>query len=348
MRRLRSRACRMLSGAAWMMLRRGACRARGRCCCSQRAPPPTGATCCHSRRGPFWRGSRSSRWSSAMERWGQAGSVTARASGPAAGLCRHAAGRADAPADWHACRQTCRQICWLSRLPMATSPLHPHPPPPTPHTPTHPTPTPPIPATPLCPQDCVSPAWEMIPAARHLFLMLCNPLHSVTAFELPVYHPNEEEKRDPRLYAANVRKLMVRHAHPVADRDASFAPSPPPRSSTPALRPCPYDAAGLLGPAVHLCNLHRQDGLHAAAEAGVWAQLRRHCAWPLSQANARRPLLLQYRCLPVAAWAARAWCFWQCAGTAQEKCTHLSRNTVVSTANTSNFARTAVVCLFKS
>lgn len=55
----------------------------------------------------------------------------------------------------------------------------------------------------------------MIPAARHLFLMLCNPVHSVTAFELPVYHPSEEERRDPRLYAANVRKLMVRgHARP--------------------------------------------------------------------------------------------------------------------------------------
>lgn len=58
-------------------------------------------------------------------------------------------------------------------------------------------------------EDRVSPAWEMIPAARHLFLMLCNPVHSVTAFELPVYHPSEEERRDPRLYAANVRKLML-------------------------------------------------------------------------------------------------------------------------------------------
>lgn len=58
-------------------------------------------------------------------------------------------------------------------------------------------------------EDRVSPAWEMIPAARHIFLMLCNPVHSVTAFELPVYYPSEEERRDPRLYAANVRKLML-------------------------------------------------------------------------------------------------------------------------------------------
>lgn len=59
-------------------------------------------------------------------------------------------------------------------------------------------------------QGRVSPAWEMIPAPRHIFLMLCNPLHSVTCFELPVYRPSEAERRDPKLYAHNVRKLMVR------------------------------------------------------------------------------------------------------------------------------------------
>ena len=26
---------------------------------------------------------------------------------------------------------------------------------------------------------------------------------------LPVYYPNEEEKKDPKLYAANVKKVMV-------------------------------------------------------------------------------------------------------------------------------------------
>lgn len=71
--------------------------------------------------------------------------------------------------------------------------------------------TPPLPSQHSL-QDRVSPAWEMIPAARHIFLMLCNPLHSVTAFELPVYHPSEEERKDPKLYAHNVRKLMVRLA----------------------------------------------------------------------------------------------------------------------------------------
>lgn len=34
-------------------------------------------------------------------------------------------------------------------------------------------------------------------------------VHSVTCFELPVYHPSPAEKADPKLYAANVRKLMV-------------------------------------------------------------------------------------------------------------------------------------------
>jgi lysophosphatidylcholine acyltransferase/lyso-PAF acetyltransferase len=49
----------------------------------------------------------------------------------------------------------------------------------------------------------------MIPAARHIFLLLCEPLHSVTAFKLPVYRPSPAERADPRLYAANVHQLMV-------------------------------------------------------------------------------------------------------------------------------------------
>jgi lysophosphatidylcholine acyltransferase/lyso-PAF acetyltransferase len=50
----------------------------------------------------------------------------------------------------------------------------------------------------------------MIPAARHIYLMLTLPVHSVTCFELPVYRPSEAERRDPKLYAHNVRQLMVR------------------------------------------------------------------------------------------------------------------------------------------
>jgi 1-acyl-sn-glycerol-3-phosphate acyltransferase len=55
----------------------------------------------------------------------------------------------------------------------------------------------------------MSPAWESIPALRHIILMLCNPVHSVTCYELPVYVPSEDERKDPRLYADNVRKHMV-------------------------------------------------------------------------------------------------------------------------------------------
>lgn len=35
-------------------------------------------------------------------------------------------------------------------------------------------------------QGRVSMSWEMIPAMRHLFLVLCNPLHSVTCYEVGV------------------------------------------------------------------------------------------------------------------------------------------------------------------
>lgn len=57
--------------------------------------------------------------------------------------------------------------------------------------------------------NSVSPAWESIPAARHIFLMLANPFHSVTCYELPVYFPSPEEKSNPRLFADNVRQCMV-------------------------------------------------------------------------------------------------------------------------------------------
>lgn len=54
-----------------------------------------------------------------------------------------------------------------------------------------------------------SPSWETISAPRHIFLLLCNPVHSVTCFELPVHVPTAEERADPKLYAANVRRTMV-------------------------------------------------------------------------------------------------------------------------------------------
>lgn len=56
----------------------------------------------------------------------------------------------------------------------------------------------------------VSPAWESIPAIRHIILMLCNPFHSVICYQLPIYNPSPEEQKDPALYAANIREYMVR------------------------------------------------------------------------------------------------------------------------------------------
>lgn len=58
----------------------------------------------------------------------------------------------------------------------------------------------------------VSPAWETISGAWHIFLMLTNPLHSVTIYELPVYMPSKEEQGNPRLYANNVRAYMLKHS----------------------------------------------------------------------------------------------------------------------------------------
>jgi len=55
----------------------------------------------------------------------------------------------------------------------------------------------------------VSPSWEAIPIKQHIFLLFCDPIHSVTCYELPVYVPSPEEIADPRLYADNVRRKMV-------------------------------------------------------------------------------------------------------------------------------------------
>eukprot|EP00884_Botryococcus_braunii_P006258 jgi/Botrbrau1/15633/Bobra.4_1s0018.1 len=58
-------------------------------------------------------------------------------------------------------------------------------------------------------KGAINPSWETIPATWHIFLMLCNPLHSVTVTEFPVYVPNEAEKKDPVLFAKNVHDLML-------------------------------------------------------------------------------------------------------------------------------------------
>lgn len=44
---------------------------------------------------------------------------------------------------------------------------------------------------------------------RHVILLLCQFVNYIEVKKLPVYHPSEEEKEDPKLYAENVRRLMA-------------------------------------------------------------------------------------------------------------------------------------------
>jgi hypothetical protein len=53
-------------------------------------------------------------------------------------------------------------------------------------------------------------AWETVTAPRHIFLVFSCLLHTARVWELPLYRPSLEEQSDPALYAANVRKFMVR------------------------------------------------------------------------------------------------------------------------------------------
>ncbi|XP_057793936.1 lysophospholipid acyltransferase LPEAT1-like isoform X2 [Salvia miltiorrhiza] len=54
-----------------------------------------------------------------------------------------------------------------------------------------------------------SPAWDSISGARHVILLLSQFVNHIEVRRLPVYHPSEQEMEDPKLYAANVRKLMA-------------------------------------------------------------------------------------------------------------------------------------------
>lgn len=57
--------------------------------------------------------------------------------------------------------------------------------------------------------DRFSPAWESIAAGRHIFFLLSHLYQTLEVVFLPVYAPSEEEKKDPALYAANVRRIMA-------------------------------------------------------------------------------------------------------------------------------------------
>eukprot|EP01102_Stenamoeba_stenopodia_P016041 TRINITY_DN5551_c0_g2_i1.p1 TRINITY_DN5551_c0_g2~~TRINITY_DN5551_c0_g2_i1.p1 ORF type:complete len:211 (+),score=48.47 TRINITY_DN5551_c0_g2_i1:676-1308(+) len=55
-----------------------------------------------------------------------------------------------------------------------------------------------------------SPSWESIPFASHFLRLLSQVCNEVEVIQLPAYHPSEEEKKDPTLYAENVQKLMAK------------------------------------------------------------------------------------------------------------------------------------------
>ncbi|XP_042006563.1 lysophospholipid acyltransferase LPEAT1-like isoform X2 [Salvia splendens] len=59
------------------------------------------------------------------------------------------------------------------------------------------------------PYQRFSPAWDSISGVRHVILLLCQFVNYIEVKKLPVYHPSEQEKEDPKLYAENVRQLMA-------------------------------------------------------------------------------------------------------------------------------------------
>ncbi|XP_057973493.1 lysophospholipid acyltransferase LPEAT1 isoform X2 [Malania oleifera] len=59
------------------------------------------------------------------------------------------------------------------------------------------------------PYQRFSPAWDSISGVRHVILLLCQFVNYMEVRQLPVYHPSQQEKDDPKLYANNVRRLMA-------------------------------------------------------------------------------------------------------------------------------------------
>eukprot|EP00803_Ostreobium_quekettii_P008157 evm.model.scf_3012.1 EVM.evm.TU.scf_3012.1 scf_3012:3275-11455(+) len=55
----------------------------------------------------------------------------------------------------------------------------------------------------------VNPAWGIVDLGMHVLRVLCQFYNAVDVHILPPYMPSEAEKKDPMLYANNVRKLMA-------------------------------------------------------------------------------------------------------------------------------------------
>jgi lysophosphatidylcholine acyltransferase/lyso-PAF acetyltransferase len=56
----------------------------------------------------------------------------------------------------------------------------------------------------------LSPAWESVTAPYHLFRFLTQFINRCAITLYPVYTPSAEEKKDPSLYAHNVRAYMAK------------------------------------------------------------------------------------------------------------------------------------------
>ncbi|KAK8513917.1 hypothetical protein V6N13_005104 [Hibiscus sabdariffa] len=59
------------------------------------------------------------------------------------------------------------------------------------------------------PYQRFSPAWDTKTGVRHVVLLLCQFVNHMEVIHLPIYHPSQQEKDDPKQYANNVRRLMV-------------------------------------------------------------------------------------------------------------------------------------------
>ncbi|XP_047308167.1 lysophospholipid acyltransferase LPEAT1-like isoform X2 [Impatiens glandulifera] len=63
------------------------------------------------------------------------------------------------------------------------------------------------------PYQRFSPSWESISGVRHILILLCQFVNYLEVIRLPVYHPSQQEKDDPKLYAENVRRMMAREGN---------------------------------------------------------------------------------------------------------------------------------------
>ncbi|MCL7036674.1 hypothetical protein MKW94_004844 [Papaver nudicaule] len=69
--------------------------------------------------------------------------------------------------------------------------------------------TPVVPVILRYPCQRFSPAWDSISGLRHVVLLLCQFVNYIEVIRLPIYYPSDQEKKDPKLYAHNIRKLMA-------------------------------------------------------------------------------------------------------------------------------------------